>query len=65
MNSSQGDRQGRSTDGAQTPAYTQARTGRHVVTQGSLSGDGDVLRRRGEPEHGAQPLIDQRAGPGP
>ena len=39
-------------DAAQTGHKRQAtKTGRHVVTQGSL-GDGGVLRRRGEPELG-------------
>ena len=39
-------------DAAQTGDKRQAtKTGRHVVTQGSL-GDGGVLRRRGEPELG-------------
>lgn len=39
-------------EAAQTGHKRQAtKTGRHVVTQGSL-GDGGVLRRRGEPELG-------------
>ena len=42
----------RARDAAQTGHKRQAtKTGRHVVTQGSL-GDGGVLRRRGEPELG-------------
>ena len=46
-------------DAAQTGHERQAtKTGRHVVTQGSL-GDGGVLRHRGEPELGRN-LIHRR-----